>query len=267
MSAEYESLCNAIVMARRNGQTCVVERVALPADVAQAYAMQAELVAQWGEPVVGWKVGRFLGEEEQRFGVNRFVGPIFAGTVEDVTPAVEAIFPAIEGGTSAFEAEVIAVLAQDLPVGKTDWTAETIGVAISDWHIGIEVAGCPVPGLGTMGALPSVAVFGNNLALLVGPAVSEDQVDAISCETHIDGALAGSARAASLPGGPKTAVAFALNQLSAMGVALKAGTFLSTGAITGVHAVDIGQSCTADFGPHGRLTCKVASVGGTAGQG
>ena len=44
------------------------------------------------------------------------------------------------------------------------------------------------------------------------------------------------------------------------GITLPAKTLLSTGAITGVHAVTIGQTCLADFGSLGQLRCRTVQA-------
>ena len=114
-------------------------------------------------------------------------------------------------------------------------------------------------GHGLLRVWASIAAFGNNLALIVGPAMADWQdvdMDEVACRTTIDGRIVGEAVAGQLPGGPLQAIAFALNQAAELGIALPAGTLLSTGAITGVHPIDQGQRAEADFGRWGTLRCQ-----------
>ena len=231
----------------------------LPETLDDAYALQAEAGRLWDDEIAGWKIGRITGEAEQRLRKDRFIGPMFASTVSHVVTDDIAPFPIIPGGSAALESEIVAVLGQDVAPERTDWRRDEVRALLSGLHIAIEVAGCPVPGVGGLGPLASIAAFGNNLALIVGPAMADWQdvdMDEVACRTTIDGRIVGEAVAGQLPGGPLQAIAFALNQAAELGIALPAGTLLSTGAITGVHPIDQGQRAEADFGRWGTLRCQ-----------
>lgn len=231
----------------------------LPETLDDAYALQGEATRLWGDRIAGWKIGRITGEAEKRLGKDRFIGPMFTATVSHVATDEIAPFPIIPGGSAALESEIVAVLGQDIAPERTDWQRDEVRALLSGLHIAIEVAGCPVPGVGNLGPLASIAAFGNNLALIVGPAMADWQdvdMDEVACRTTIDGRIVGEAVAGQLPGGPLQAIAFALNQAAELGIALPAGTLLSTGAITGVHPIDQEQQALADFGRWGTLRCQ-----------
>ncbi len=256
-------VAQTLVDARREAHALVDYPGALPTTLQDAYAVQAEFIRRWGTPVAGWKVGRITGEAEARFGRNRFIGPIFAETVHTSTIDAISRFPAIAGGTAALEAEVVAILGEDVAPLRRDWTADAVRPLLSGLHIGIEVAGCPLLDVGRFGPLVSIAASGNNLAMILGPAIPgwrDIDIDMIPCSVTIDGAPIDTGTAASLPGGPLTAIAFALNTASELGFPLPAGTLLSTGAITGVHPVAIGQHGLADFGDLGTVRCTVVEA-------
>lgn len=260
---DITSSAEVLAQARRGAVGLPGYPGAVPTSLADAYAVQAEAIRLWGSTVAGWKVGRIVGEAAATHGCNRFIGPIFAETVMAGTTDTLASFPAIRDGSAALEAEVVAIIGRDVPAIRRDWTGAEVRSILSGLHIGIEVAGCPVPDANGLGPLASIGAFGNNLALILGPAIAEWEsvdIDAIACSASIDGRTVGDATAANLPGGPLTATAFALNQAAERGIAIPAGTLISTGAITGVHAVRIGQSCVADFGPLGVLRCLVAEA-------
>ena len=235
----------------------------LPQTLARAYAIQAEAIALWEDRVAGWKIGRITGTDEARFGKNRFIGPIFAQTVRDAENDAVDAFPVIAGGSAALEVEVVAVLGRDAAPTDVQRNPEDVRALIGDLRIGIEVAGCPIPEMNDLGPLASIAAFGNNMALILGPVITDwrdRDLDTIACRSTIDDVEVGSAIAGKLPGGILTAVAFALDQAAELGIGLPAGTLLSTGAITGVHPVTIGQTCVADFGDLGLLRCRTAQA-------
>jgi 2-keto-4-pentenoate hydratase len=52
-------------------------------------------------------------------------------------------------------------------------------------------------------------------------------------------------------------VRFLLENLAARGIRLQPGAWISTGAVTGVHEVRVGQTVVADFGPLGTAHCVI----------
>lgn len=245
-----------IAEARRAAQGLPAFPGAVPTTLAQAYAIQAEAIALWDDRIAGWKIGRITGAEGQRLGKDRFIGPVFAATVEEADGQEPSPFPVIAGGSAALEAELVIVLGQRVAPQAAARSREELRSLIGDLRIGIEVAGCPVPAINRLGALASIAAFGNNMALILGPAVADWDaldLDAIACRSSIDGSEAGNAVAGALPGGILAAMGFAIEAAAELGIDLPAGTLLSTGAITGVHPVGIGQTCEADFGDLGSL--------------
>lgn len=260
---ESAMTARTIVEARRAAQALSEFPGPLPETLAQAYAIQAEGVTLWGDRIAGWKIGRITGEATVRFGKDRFIGPIFAQTIRDADKEAADAFPVIAGGSAALEAEVVAVLGRRVEPMRVERSLEDIRALIDDLRIGIEVAGCPIREVGDLGPLASIAAFGNNMALILGPAIAgwaDRDLDAIACRSTIDGVEIGSAVAGKLPGGILTAMAFALDQAAELGIDLPAGTLLSTGAITGVHPVTIGQTCEADFGDLGLLHCRTTQA-------
>ena len=80
-------------------------------------------------------------------------------------------------------------------------------------------------------------------------------LESLNCETRIDGAVVGRGNAAAVSGGPLAALAFALRCNARRGRPLRAGDFVSTGAVTGVHSIAAGQSAEAIFTGIGTLRC------------
>lgn len=238
-----------------------------PATLDEAYAVQAAASALWcetrGDTLAGVKVGRILGEQAITWGADRFIGPMFAGSVQSAQPGADAVLPVIAGGSAALECEIVMVLGQDAPAGRESLDPAALRAMVAACHIGIEVAGNPVADIGALGPLASVAAFGNNMGLLLGPAIpgwESLDLDALPCEAIIDGAVVGAGSGAKLPGGVWTALAFAFQAAADRGIALRRGALISTGAVTGVHVMAAGQSGLADFGALGSLPFVVRAA-------
>ncbi|WP_144097460.1 2-keto-4-pentenoate hydratase [Croceicoccus sediminis] len=247
-----------IVDARRNLAGFADFPGPLPETLDEAYAMQAAEIASWPQPIAGWKVGRITGDDERKHGENRFIGPIFADSVWVAKDAVETDFPIIDGGFAAVEAELVAKI--DCPALTGTISPEEALAMVTAWHIGIEVAGSPCKAVGEKGALASIAAFGNNFGLILGPVLHTDAPDEVGCTVTIGDGDPFTGKAGNLPGGTGTAIAFALNRLHRMGHASVRDCLISTGAITGVHAVGTGLAGSAQFQPGGTIAFRTVTA-------
>ena len=101
--------------------------------------------------------------------------------------------------------------------------------------------------------------FGNNGGLMIGPEVENwrDRLDGIEVETVINGASVGTGGSQSLAGGAMESVRFLLEHCARWGRPLKAGTLVSTGAVTGVHRVHAGDEAVCIFKGIAELHCSV----------
>ena len=231
----------------------------IPKTLAEAYACQDAAITRWPDRVQGWKVGRILEPWFARFGVDRLVGPIFAGAVQTARYGEVVEFPVFEGGFAAVEAEFIVRLGADAPADKATWTAAEVHALVAGMHVGIETAGSPLATINDLGPAVIVSDFGNNAGLIVGPEVPhwrDFTSDRLASETFVKGRSVGKGTAASLPGGPLAGLAFALNCGATRGLPLKAGQFVSTGATTGVHNIRIGEDAKAVFAGVAEIKCR-----------
>ncbi len=251
-----QQTARAFVTARRRAEALPGFPGAVPTDMASGYQVQEAAIALWGEPVMGWKVGLVPPSLQSALGCERLSGPIFDSGIRRLTAGEPARFSAIDGGFAAIEAELLAVLHHDTAPGKQDWTLAEIGELAIDWHIGIEFAGSPLATINDLGPTVVVSDFGNHSGLAIGPRIDQARLHepgSLRGETFIDGISVGAAAASALPGGPMEALRFLLNHLAARGRPLKAGQWVSSGAITGVHAIKAGQSGQAKFDVLGQI--------------
>lgn len=83
----------------------------------------------------------------------------------------------------------------------------------------------------------------------------DTDLDDIGCIARIDGEVVGQGSARRLPGGVWTALAFALAEARVRDLPLEPGMLISTGAVTGMHAMAEGWKAEADFGAFGTVAC------------
>lgn len=234
-----------------------------PPTLEAGYAVQDAAIALWPSRIMGWKVGRIPDEWAARMGEERLVGPIFEASIRIADAGAPAVFPAISGGFAAVEAEFVFRIGRDAPRGKIAWTDEEALGHVDALHIGVELAGSPLPDINDLGPAVVVSDFGNNAGLIVGPAIrdwrrvlDEDMV----CACEVDGSLAGRGSASGIHGGLAAALRFALARCARRGMPLLAGQWVSTGAATGIHEVRSGQRARALFDGVGAIEVRVATA-------
>jgi 2-keto-4-pentenoate hydratase len=263
MSATQQ-IAEAFTTARAAGRAIEGYPGTPPATLAEAYAVQAAAIARWPDAVKGWKVARVNPAFAAQFPEERLIGPAFAANIHRPAAGEAAQCPVFDGGFAAVEAEVVIVVAQDAPAGKSDWTADTVAPFVRSMHIGVEVASSPLATLNDIGPGAVISDFGNNWGVVVGAEIPNwRELDTLDVETFIDGQSVGTGKVAIKPG-PLGALAFTLNKRAQQGQILRAGDVISTGMITGVHDIRIGQRSRHVFAGVGEVQVHItrATSGG-----
>jgi 2-keto-4-pentenoate hydratase len=266
--AGLQDIAHRFVRARRAAVALPDYPGAMPADLDTGYAIQDHAILGYAEPVAGWKVGKVPPEHVDRFGAVRLAGPIFTSHVRSghvrSGDAASLDMPVFAGGFGAAEAEFLLRLGADAPIGKTVWSRDEAADIVASVHVGIEIASSPFPGINEHGPAVTVSDFGNNNGLIVGPEIPDWRDSGFErwpVETAIDGVVVGRATAAEMLDGAVGAVRFLLELLARRGIAAPAGLWVSTGAVTGVHPVRIGQHVVARFGSDDRMECTIRAAG------
>jgi 2-keto-4-pentenoate hydratase len=231
----------------------------IPDTLEAAYACQDAAIESWPDEVAGWKVGRIVPPWSTRFAADRLVGPIFRRSVVTARAGHSTAMPLFAGGFAAVEAEFVIRLGSDAPPDKTAWTLAEAAALVAELCVGIESAGSPLATINDLGPAVVVADFGNNAGLIVGPAIpnwAARSLDSLGSETFVNRRSVGKGSAASVPGGPLSALAFTLTRCAERGLPLKAGQLISTGATTGIHAVRVGDESRVFFTDVGEILCR-----------
>lgn len=236
-----------------------------PLSLEDAYRIQDIAIDLWPDTVGGWKVGRIPPALEEQYGCDRLAGPIFNKAIRRGPNGDESEMPVFAAGFAAIEAEFVAVIGEDAPPAKADWSREDAESMIGELHIGLEVASSPLAAINDLGPAVTASDFGNNAGLIVGPAIpdwsSRDPVT-LTCEAFIDDRSTGKGGAFTLTGGVARSVQFMLELAARRGRPLRAGDVIATGQTSGIHEVFPGQVARIDFGDDGKLACKLVAASG-----
>ncbi|MCP3735563.1 2-keto-4-pentenoate hydratase [Sphingomonas sp. RP10(2022)] len=257
-TASVQDIARAFVTARRDGHALPDYPGAIPADLATAYRVQDAALAFATGEVVGWKVGRINPPID---GIDRLSGPIFAATVFDATDG-DLPMPIFADGFGAAEAEFLIRIGTAPDPAKTRYTMAEARDLIDAVHVGIEIASSPFPGINALGATVTISDFGNNNGLVVGAAIPDwRDVDLNQWPITLDinGTRIGAATAAAMLDGPVGAARFLFDHMAARGIQLQPGQWISSGAVTGVHPVAVGDRVEASFDGRYTVGCTITA--------
>ena len=257
-TASIHDIARAFVDARRDGHALPDFPGAIPPDLATAYRVQDAALDLATGDVVGWKVGRINPPID---GIDRLSGPIFATTVFDATDD-SLRMPIFADGFGAAEAEFLIRIGTAPDPAKTSYTMDEACDLIDAVHVGIEIASSPFPGINSHGATVTISDFGNNYGLVVGEAIPDWRAVDLNqwpITLDINGERIGAATAAAMLDGPIGAARFLFEHMAARGIQLQPGQWISSGAVTGVHQVAVGDRVDARFDDRYTVSCTITA--------
>jgi 2-keto-4-pentenoate hydratase len=253
-----ESLASSLADAWRTGRKIALppspER---PKNRAEAYLVQDRMAELIGEPVMGWKAGATSENMRRRDGHDDIVpGRAFASRF--FTGPDQAIPVSLVNG-ARIEPEFAFRINETVPVRREAWSARELAARVTA-HIAVELIGSryredtPSADLST---LMTIADNGNGVGLIIGEAITDP--DAVDFHRHpIDLSIDGGPFAPNSPPdircSPFDALVDIANHLSARGIALETGSYITTGSATETVPVIGGTRAVADFGRLGRIT-------------
>jgi 2-keto-4-pentenoate hydratase len=261
-SAEQD-IAAKFVAARGAGASLAAFPGVIPATLADAYRVQDAGIARVNDTVGGWKVGRILPPQSTQFGADRLAGPIFSRSIQHAAAGISSTGSIYAGGFGAAEAELLLRLGRVPAPGQTQFTLEEAAALIDSVHVGLEIASSPLATINELGPPVIISDFGNNNGLIIGPEIANwasGNIADLPVAMLIDGVQVGRGSAAVFTDGPVGSVRFLLELMAQRGIDLAPGTWISSGAITGVHDVKVGQRVEARFGDTLSIGCTISHM-------
>lgn len=254
--SDKAQVARAFVEARRTATALPDYPGPIPADLTQAYAVQDAALALSDRSVAGWKVGRINPPAE---GFDRLAGPIFA---DQVTSDDGCDMPIFADGFGAAEAEFLLRVGRAPDPAQRSFTMADARALIDAVHVGIEIASSPFPGINAGGPTVTISDFGNNNGLVIGAAIKGWQDTDLNCwpvALSINDVEIGTGIAADMLDGPFGAARFLFEHLATRGIPVTTGQWISTGAVTGVHQVAVGDRVEARFDGRLLVHCTITA--------
>lgn len=230
-----------------------------PATRAEGYAIQAELEKRSGAPLYGWKIAATSEAGQKHINVDGpIAGRILAERVRD------AAKPLPFGGNAmrVAEAEFAFRFGQDLAPRPKPYTVPEVLSAVATLHPAIEVPDSRYEDFVTVGAAQLIADNACAHDFVLGEAVTADWRSMDLIEHKVTGKVAGKlerdGKGANVLGDPRVALTWIANELSQLGIPLKAGQVVTTGTCLIPLPIVPGDAVVCDFGKLGGLQIRFA---------
>jgi 2-keto-4-pentenoate hydratase len=232
----------------------------LPTNLTEAYACQDVAIGCWPDRICGWKVARVPRTWQQQFTEERLVGPIFKRNFQRAAAGESNACQIFNDGFAAIEVEIGIFMGPAPPPDKTDWTVSEAAALVEHICLGAEIASSPLATLNDLGPGAVISDFGNNWGAIAGMPIADWRTPRkIQCEAFVNGKSVGQG-SVDFPDVPLAAFAFALGKAARRGRPLRAGAYISTGMITGVHLLRVDDHARLVFQDCGEILCHAVAA-------
>jgi len=226
------SLSQNLIAAREERKALADFPGTLPDGPVEAYAIQSECIAGWGDTLVGWKVAGLKADLHEEFKAKRQSGPVFKNNLFVNNGAQSTKVPVFPEGSSAVEAEFVILLGDVTYLPTSNLTEQDVISVIEKVYIGVEIAGSSIHQVHSHGTLAGICDFGNNAGVIIGPEVENWQ----------EGALT-----------------YLFEHLAQRGHKVEKGMYVSSGAITGAHRAGAGAMSEVSFEGVGAINLELVA--------
>ena len=240
-----------LVEARRTRAPAATGDVVLQKEE-EAYRVQDAVYAElWsGTRPVAWKVG----------GPSDKVEPTAAPIAPDAVLRSPASVVGASMNMIGVEAEVAFRLAKDLPPRSRPYSARSVGAAVGEVLVTIELCDSRLANWKKASGLWMLADFQNSSGLVAGSGTTDWQkIDFLQQEVEFRiGARTVKAKGAHSFGNPMRLLPWLVAHCVKRGLGLHAGDIITTGAWTGLEIAKVGDEVTAKFPGIGEATVRIS---------
>ncbi|MGD9537681.1 MAG: 2-keto-4-pentenoate hydratase [Alphaproteobacteria bacterium] len=232
-----------------------------PADRAEGYAIQAHLEARGAKPLFGWKIAATSAAGQRHIGVD---GPLAGRLLAERVHALDAE-PAIGANAMlVIEPEFAFRIGRDLPARDAPYAQSEVMEAVADLHLALEIPDSRFVDFASAGAAQLIADDACAHEFVLGPAAAKGWRDIDLSKHQVQGTVTGKLErqgsGANVLGDPRLALTWLANELSGLGLALRAGQVVTTGTCLAPLPIAPGDQITADYGTLGRTSLRFAGT-------
>ncbi len=230
-----------------------------PTTRAEGYAIQARLATRSARPIFGWKIAATSLAGQQHIGVD---GPLAGRLLAERMRPDGATLALGANHMMVIEPEFAFRMARALPPRATPRAVGEVLDAVATLHPAIEIPDSRYDDFARVGAPQLIADVACARDFVLGPATTA-RWRTLDLAAHRVNATAGALTregiGANVLGDPRVALAWLVNELSGLGLALGAGEVVTTGTCAAPLPVAPGDAVSADFGALGRVSLRFDS--------
>ena len=231
-----------------------------PTSREQGYAIQALLEERSEKPLFGWKIAATSKAGQEHINVS---GPMAGRLLAERVREDGATIDLTGNRMRVVEPEFAFRFGRDLEPRDMPWTVEDVLDAVETLHLALEIPDSRFLDFTAVGEAKLIADNACAHELILGAATPADW-RALDLSAHRVHATVGSrferdGEGANVLGDPRTALTWLVNEVTGMGLAVKAGQMVITGTCMVPLEVLPGDAVHVDFGVLGTVGVTVKS--------
>ena len=229
-----------------------------PQTRAEGYAIQACLERYSERPRAGWKIAGTNVAGQRHIGVDGpLAGRLLAERVHEARAGEAVALSLSDNRMRVAEPEFAFRFGRAVPPRAEPYSVDEVMAAVSDLHLAIELPDSRFADFARAGGPALIADNACARDLVVGAPVSTSWTE-VDLAAHPVRIRAGERPAhegsgAAVLGDPRVALAWLVNEVSLLGIAIAPGELVTTGVCTVPLPVRPGDHVEADFGALGRV--------------
>jgi 2-keto-4-pentenoate hydratase len=223
------------------------------------YAIQARIEGRSGAPLFGWKIAATSPAGQAHIAVD---GPLAGRLLQErVGSSGDAMPVGRHPQMRVAEAEFAFRMSAALSPRPTPYSVPEVLQAVASLHPAIELPDSRFEDVTGVGAAQLIADNACASYFVLGPAAPESWRRTDLVEHRVTGSVNGQVQregtGANVLGDPRAALAWLVNELSALRMTLAAGQVVTTGTCLVPLDVGPGHLVTMDFGTLGQVTARL----------
>ena len=231
-----------------------------PASRADGYAVQATLERRSDAPLFGWKIAATSIAGQKHINVD---GPLAGRLLPERAFASGTTVPFGHNHMCVAEAEFAFRMGRDLTPQWGPFSVGEVVAAAASLHPAIEIPDSRYDDFTIVGAAQLIADNACAHYFVLGeaapPAWRDVDLAAHPVHGEVAGKLAREGVGANVLGDPRIALAWLANELSSLGITLRAGQVVTTGTCLVPLEIAPGDQVRMDFGALGRVECRMGA--------
>jgi 2-keto-4-pentenoate hydratase len=230
-----------------------------PTNRAEGYAIQAAIERYSTTHLFGWKIAATSEAGQRHINVD---GPLAGRILAEKVREPGATIPLAGNLMRVAEIEFAFRFARDLPPRATPYSVAEVMQAVGSLHPAVEIPDSRYEDFCAVGAAQLIADNACAHLFMLGPASDAPWRDADLAAAPVSATLNGTdarhGKGANALCDPRVALAWIVNELSGLGLPMKAGQVVTTGTCVVPVEVSPGDEVRGDWGPYGTLSVRFA---------